>query len=144
MPVNLPTEVLEKIIDESRGDLQVLLDCSIANRAFLARSRVNIFHRITFSPPQRPFAVTRCDRFAELPVSNPDVAYYVNTLQVDDLPPFGVSQSTFQFYAGCIISKPLQSDNMTTSGFQIGVKLIVNPYPSSAYTFYFPPSPHYR
>jgi len=105
MSPKLPTEILERIIDESHHNLRALIDCSIANRVFVARSRVHLFRKITFLPPLTstgsiyPTGPTRCDRFAELLISNPDLASHVQELDIVEgghpgLIIFWISQST--------------------------------------------------
>ena len=89
MPAKLPTEVLERIIDECHHNPRALIACSIANRVFVARSRVHLFRKIAFLPPfsshrysMYPTGPTRCDRFAELLTSNRNLAYYVHELEI--------------------------------------------------------------
>jgi hypothetical protein len=88
MPAKLPTEILERIIDESQHNPRALIACSTANRVFVARSRVYLFRKIEFLPPLTSHRYsmyptgTRCDRFAELLSSNPDLAYCVLELNI--------------------------------------------------------------
>jgi hypothetical protein len=103
MAVELPTEILELVVD-FHPDLRTLIQCSLAGRVFVPRSRVHLFRKITFPSPGShesvyPTCPTRCDLFAELLISNPRLVHHVHELEIVEgghpsLDVYWISQST--------------------------------------------------
>ncbi|KAF7345706.1 hypothetical protein MVEN_01590600 [Mycena venus] len=91
----LPTEILEKIVDESRDNRRTLAACAMAGRELLLRTRVHLFFRIHLgSPPVDltrrgawcPYVArpTRCDLFRDILDANPNLGGHVMELSLSE------------------------------------------------------------
>ncbi len=82
MPIlDLPSEILDAIIDELQDDKKSLLQASLACRAFYPRTRVYLFHVV------RLYSKSCCDRLRALFTLSPNLAPHFKSLQIDYMRP---------------------------------------------------------